>query len=261
VWVFAICWNDAHMLPFFFRHYDDWVDRYVMFDDGSTDGTLAVLTAHPNVEVRRFQRRVADSFVHSATLLQNEVWKEARGRADWAVVTAVDEHLYHPDVTAYLTRCRAGGVTAIPALGFHMLSETFPSAGERLCDTRPVGAPHWEMCKLSLLDPRALEETNYSPGRHFAEPTGRVNYPETDELLNLHYKFMGRDQVAARHRLLASGLGEADKAEGMGKQYAWSRQELDAHWQSLAATALDHRDPSVGFATHIERWWRGPRRR
>ena len=28
------------MLAFFFRHYDPWVDRYVIYDDGSTDGSL-----------------------------------------------------------------------------------------------------------------------------------------------------------------------------------------------------------------------------
>jgi hypothetical protein len=232
-----------------------------MFDDGSTDATLALLAWHPKVEIRRFRREVPDSFVRSALVLQNSVWKEARGRADWAVLTAVDEHLYHPDMPAYLAQCRAAGVTAIPALGFHMLSETFPADHERLCDTRRIGAPHWEMCKLSIMDPGAIEETNYSPGRHFAEPTGRVVYPEVDEIVNLHYKFLGRDNVEARHKLLRSGLGERDKTEGLGQHYAWTRQQIDEHWQRLAATALDYRDPAVGFTTHIQRWWRGPRRR
>ena len=50
--LYTRCWNDAHMLGFFFRHYDPLVQRYVVFDDGSTDGSLDFLRAHPKVEVR-----------------------------------------------------------------------------------------------------------------------------------------------------------------------------------------------------------------
>ena len=49
VHLYAQCWNDEWILPFFFRHYDGLVERYVIYDDGSTDGTLALLRAHPKV--------------------------------------------------------------------------------------------------------------------------------------------------------------------------------------------------------------------
>ena len=54
--LYTLCWNEADMLPFFFNHYDTWVDRYYIHDDGSTDGSLDILHAHPKVEVRRFER-------------------------------------------------------------------------------------------------------------------------------------------------------------------------------------------------------------
>src|ERR1043165_4480886 len=44
------------MLAFFFRHYERWVDRFYIYDDGSTDGTLDYLYAKPNVELRSFPR-------------------------------------------------------------------------------------------------------------------------------------------------------------------------------------------------------------
>ena len=257
VWLFALCWNDAHMLPFFFRHYDDWVDRYLIFDDGSTDGSLSLLATHPRVTVRRFERVFPESFVWSATYLQDRVWQEARGQADWVVITAIDEHLYHPDIPGYLAGCRAAGITALPALGFNMLSDTFPAPGERLAETRCIGAPHWEMNKLSLFDPEALTATNYWAGRHIARPQGRVVYAPTDAVLNLHYKYMGRDHVAARHRMLWGGLGDYDRSVGLGAHYAWPREKLDARWEALRAMAMDYRDPSVGISTHAERWWRG----
>lgn len=259
VWLYALSLNEMRMLAFFFRHYDPWVDRYIIYDDGSTDGTLEALAAKPNVEVRRFERLDPESFVESSRMWQNTVWKESRCHAAWVVLTAIDEHLYHKAMSRYLVRCRKDGVTAIPALGFHMISEAVPAPRETLADTRRMGMPSWEMNKLSLFDPNALTETNFYPGRHFAEPAGRVVYPEADELLNLHYKFIDKAYLKARHRVLRQGLRAGDIEKGLGGQYDWSDAEFEDAWKRVADAAKDRADPAIGFATHLQRWWRGQR--
>lgn len=259
VWLYALSLNEMRMLAFFFRHYDPWVDRYIIYDDGSTDGTLSALATRPDVEVRGFERVRADSFVESARIWQNNAWKESRGKAAWVVVTAVDEHIHHASTPAYLAHCKAAGVTAIPALGFDMVSDVAPCADATLAKTLRTGMPTSDMNKLSLFDPGAIEETNFSPGRHFATPTGRVVYPESDEVLLLHYKYIDKAYLKRRHRLLRQGLRENDLQRGLGKQYDWSDAEFDLAWARLIRDSLDYSDPSVGFATHLERWWRGKR--
>jgi len=77
VHLYAQCWNDAWMLPFFFRHYDALVDRYFIYDDGSTDGTPTLLAGHPRVEAGRFGRSVADSFVLRSSRFQTSVGSRA----------------------------------------------------------------------------------------------------------------------------------------------------------------------------------------
>ena len=85
VHLFAQCWNDEQTLPFFFRHYDGLVDRYVIYDDGSTDNTWAILQSHPKVDARRFVRSVPDSFALSEQALSNDCWKASAGEADWVM--------------------------------------------------------------------------------------------------------------------------------------------------------------------------------
>lgn len=246
------------MLDFFFRHYDPWVERYVFFDDGSTDGTRERIAAHPRAEWRPFVRSVADSYVLSAQRVQNEAWKESRGAADWVVVTAVDEHLHHPQGHRYLRRCHEAGVTLIPALGYQMVAEAFPDPGLLLCRALPSGAPYQPMSKLSLFRPDAVEETNFAVGRHEAAPTGRLRLPERDELLLLHYKYLGRERARTRNATLASGLGARDRANSWGWQYSRDAASFDAEFDEFVRLARDTTSPLLfPWKRHWgRRWWR-----
>src|SRR6185295_357335 len=60
--LYTFGWNEMRMIGFFFRHYEPWVDRFIFYDDGSTDGTLELLASKTNVEIRPFAYTSPDSF-------------------------------------------------------------------------------------------------------------------------------------------------------------------------------------------------------
>ena len=255
--LYTICWNDADMLPFFFHHYDRFVTRYIIFDDGSTDELLAIMQGRQNVEVREFIREHAEFFALSEQAVSNHCWKASRGVADWVIITDIDEHLYHPDLPKLLVEYKARGTTFVPALGYQMISQDFPSPGEMLCATRTLGAPWEQMCKASLFDPTAIEEINYGLGRHVAAPVGDVRLPPRDELLLLHYKYLGFARTLARHRQLLSGLRPKDFANGWGHKYSWSEIQLRDDWRGFAEKAADIREHTrlPGMHYHFTGWW------
>ena len=84
VHLYAVCWNEAHILPYFFRNYEPWVQRFVIFDNGSTDGTQALLSAKPDVELGHFPGSIrTPSCGHSASFRTPVRGKAAAWRIGW----------------------------------------------------------------------------------------------------------------------------------------------------------------------------------
>ena len=258
VHLYTRCWNDAEMLPFFFRHYDAIVQRYIVFDDGSTDGSVEILSSHPKVELRPMPpySDPASRIASGLAMLEN-CWHESRGIADWVVVTDIDEHLHHRDLPSFLARCKTEGVTIVPALGYHMISEEFPSRDAVLCRSVTTGAVRPHHNKLNLLSPDDVRAANFAAGRHAAEPEGNIVAPSRDELLLLHYKYLDFERTYARHQQFQARQRAEDLARGWGYHYSWSREQLRNNWNQLSARLVDIAAPNFNpDQSHPRpRWW------
>lgn len=256
--LYTRCWNDSDMLDYFFRHYDRLVQRYVVYDDESTDGSLEKLAKNPKVEVRSMPAYCdTDSRIRSNHAVLEECWKESRFVADWAIVTDIDEHLYHPNLIRYLAASKKQGVTVIPAMGYAMLSELFPLSNSLLCETLTMGAPSSMNSKMNIFAPNELDATNFELGRHRANPTGNVIAPYRDELLLLHYKYVGFERLKRRHELFLTRQRKKDLENRWGIQYSWGEEQLRDKWKEVEANLVDIKDSNL-LLWEIKggkRWW------
>jgi Glycosyl transferase family 2 len=236
--IYSLCWNEEKILPYYFRHYDAIADRFFIFDDASTDASLDILAKHPKVEIDRFYKQ-PESFVASAHVFNNNIWKKSRNKADWVILCNMDEHLYHPDLLNYLKQCLDAGITAIPAEGFQMISDSFPDSDERLCDLIAFGMRYKKMNKLCIFNPDAIDEVNYKHGRHYANPIGRVVYPQKRDLKLLHYKYLGLDYLITRWAELSTGLRRIDLEKGWGSRYLSEREKIEQSFQDVWTSSIE----------------------
>ena len=237
VHLYALCWNEERMLPYFFRHYDQTVARYFIFDNGSSDRSVEMLKGHSKVTLGHFEVS-GDSFVSAALEHYNHCWKSSRGQADWVIVCNVDEHVYHPELRGYLRECTRQGVTLVIPEGYNMVADQFAETEQRLYEVIRHGMKDEFWGKPEIFDPNKIEEINFEPGRHTAAPSGVVVTPRNTRTKLLHFKYIGLDYVCRRHSELRSGLRAVDIENGWGNQYLWDQQRNEEEYQRLKANAV-----------------------
>ncbi len=234
VHLYALCWNEERMLPFFFRHYDSLVDRYFIFDNDSTDGSRERLLSHPRVTLGHFS--FGASFLENALEFYDHCWKASRGTADWVLVCNVDEHIDHPDLRGYLQSCRDRGITLIVTDGYEMVSETFPAETARLASLIRKGAPQARYLKPQLFNPDQIREIHFEPGRHSARPEGVVCCPLQKEVKLLHYKYLGEDYTCQRLAELGQRIPRVDIPHPQ-HHYRWHTERTRSEFRRLRETA------------------------
>jgi hypothetical protein len=234
--LYALCWNEARMLPHFFHHYDRIVDQYFIADHGSTDESAAMLRRHPKVSLSSLPR-AEGSFIEMATAHYNQCWKASRGIATWVLVINIDEHVYHPRLRGFLRGCRRRGVTVVEAEGYNMVANQPPRSSQPLWRTVPYGVrePAWD--KPQIFDPSRIEDINFAPGRHAATPTGTCVLLKTPAVKLLHFKYLGLDYLLTRYAELRSVFPDADLQRGWGYQYGWTRDQTTEVYQRHLAQA------------------------
>jgi hypothetical protein len=236
--LYATCWNEERIIPFFLRHYEPMVDRIVIFDDGSSDLSLELLSASPKVEVRRLEQGASSILMQIEEM--NRCWKESRGRADWVITCDMDEHVYHhKGLRNYLEQCKASGFTIINPVGVEMVSADFPAADALLCQTTRRSVRSFNLDKLAVFNPDAIEEMNYRAGRHVATPSGRLVFPPHREVKILHYKYLGLDYLMSRSIALSLRKTDFDRERGWGAHDHRSADEFRIHFEELLRDAED----------------------
>jgi hypothetical protein len=141
-----------------------------------------------------------------------------------------------------LTEQKNSGVTIVPALGFQMVTEEFPSKDENLASTRTMGFPDYLYSKPCLFNPN---EINLSVGAHGARPKGNVKFPKKDELMLLHYKYLGFEYLCSRYQMLAPRLGSIDIVNGWDVQFLKSSTEFQVLWAEAKGKVIDIAAPEI----------------
>ena len=106
--LYTLCWNEMDILPFVI---DYWkllpITKAVVYDNGSTDGSIEYLKQFNWIEVRHFDTEGQNDVVQRQ--IKSEAWKESRGKCDYVIVCDMDEMIYCPNIEDELWYMKTNG--------------------------------------------------------------------------------------------------------------------------------------------------------
>lgn len=236
VHLYAVCRNEELLIPWLMDHYAGLVDRFCIYDNGSTDSTQAALARYPQAEVVPFD--TGGRFDDAANQrIKNTAWMASRGQADFVIVCDMDEFLYHPHLAALLATMKRQRYTVLKPCGYQMVGERLPAfdGSRHLTDVVTAGVPDFHnYSKAVLFDPNRVD-INYGPGAHRAQPTGEVRWFESRHVKLLHCKYVDRAEVLRKTREYRDKFSAENLAKGQGRHYRKSDEEALAEFDRMLA--------------------------
>lgn len=239
---YAVCWNEERMLPFLFDHYGPFVDRFIIYDNHSSDRSPAIIDSFPKATRLPFYSNGFSDTRHNE--IKNTCWKHSRGKADFVIVCDIDEFLFFlgdketgdKEIRRQILSLKKRHITVVTPTGFDMYSPSYPPpfSGDRETSLTAqvkhgLRAPLYD--KSILFDPHSIIEINYMPGSHECHPWGRIKRAGASCFYLLHYKNLGIDWLLLRNRQYAERLSNENLEKKYGLQYLRSEETIRADFQ------------------------------
>jgi glycosyltransferase involved in cell wall biosynthesis len=233
---FILTFNEADIIAFTVKHYQQFCSEIHIYDNYSTDDTRDICTKMGCIVHMFGQEGVLDD--REYLKVKNNCWKEHRD-ADLVVVCDADEILYdcyglHPKNDSVFLK----HITLVKCKGYNLYS-----------DCPPIDS--WEEIKLGyseplydkvlMFNPRHITDINYGYGAHGARPVVNNNNPlisKGDYRLH-HMRYVGGvDRMIARYNTYKTRMCEFNKLNGLGFQYLKSDNDIRNEWEEVKQKSI-----------------------
>ena len=224
---FAVCHNEEVILPYFLKHYSQY-GSVTIFDNQSTDRSLEIIEISDAI---LFSYDSGGEFREDIlTSIRNSCWKDSK--ADWVIVTDVDEFVYHGNLPLALKASK--GTVILPRM-FNMYSDQLPTTKGQIYDEIRWGVEF--NSKMCLFRPGEIKEMNYDPGCHFAHPEGNFILDFKSPIINLHYKNLSLEYVINRNAYLNTRNSAVNKENGWNWHITETAEQTSKQFE-IAKTRL-----------------------
>lgn len=239
---YALAYNEEIILPHFIKHYKQFCDKIVIYDNMSTDNTkqIALDNGCDVISWEAVNGGLNDNaYIH----IKSNCYKKERENFDWVFTVDSDELYSHENGVDGLLSClekyKKSGITLPKVKGYNMVGFS-----ESNLDISKItfGVEDISYSKRCLFDPKI--NMSWSWGCHPLQSQSILNSIDgvvesvNEEILLYHYKYINLSYVINRHSCYAKRLSLFNKSMNLGFHYNYSEDTLRAEYDSLKQRAV-----------------------
>lgn len=246
-WI-SLCKNEMDILPFVKQYWEHMNADVVVYDNGSTDGSIEYLSKLPYVTVKHF-----DSDGHNDVIqkqVKEQAYLELKDKYDIVIITDMDEVFYFNDFKAVEAQMINGGYNCTITTIYSLCEDSRPIYDdskllhEQCHKFYKQRMNHmqgfYECSKVSIFNTKITSKVDMSVGQHYVQTSPTMKLMFADDGFCLHIdKGLSEDYYVSRRKKMGDNLSELNKKCGMGIEYLKSEDEHRKEYRENQSKSFD----------------------
>lgn len=244
----TLCFNEMDILPFVKQYWERLDCDVLVYDNGSTDGSIEFLQKLPYVTLRHFDTSGMNDIIHKQ--IKEQAYLEFKDKYDIIIVSDMDELFYFNDFKALGEAFVASEYTSmvVPIISLCEASKP-PYLEDKLLHQQCHMFYKQKMnqmkgfedySKVSIFNARLVSNIHMSVGQHFAQTEPYMKVLKSSLGFCLHIdKGFGEDYYVSKHKKMGENLSETNKQYGMGIHYLFSEQQMREEYKTHQNRGFD----------------------
>jgi len=244
----TLCKNEMDILPFVRQYWERIGCDVVVYDNGSTDGSLEYLSKLPYVTVRHFDSEGHNDVIQKQ--VKEQAYQEHKDQYDFIIISDMDEVFYFYDFNALQAQMIAGGYNILMT-PIYALCE----AGKPIYDDSKL---LHQIChkfykqrmnhmngfdkysKLSIFNTKVTDKITMSVGQHYVYTSPQMMILLDKQSFCLHInRGFGADYYAKVRHQMGKNLSKTNLMGGMGVEYLNSVEKLKEDYLNNQKNSFD----------------------
>lgn len=244
----TLCYNEIDILPFVAQYWERIADKVVVYDNGSTDGSIEFLQSLPYVELRHFDSEGQNDLIQKT--IKEDAYKEFKDEYDIIVICDMDECFYFKDFDVVCQRMIDEGYNVVVVPNYGLCEESKPQFNEKYLLHEQCHMfykqklnhmnGYGELSKLSIFNTKVTDKVSMSVGQHFVYtlPNERVMFSKNGFCLHIDKGFGCSYKFKIRQKM-NENLSNLNKQYRMCIEYGKSYEELEKEYVENQKNSFD----------------------
>ena len=222
------------------------VTKAVVYDNGSTDGSVEYLKQFDWIEVKHFDTEGMNDAIQRD--IKNNCWKESIGKCDFVIVCDMDEVLYSKNLESELQYMKDNQYNVLGTPWYALCGDEMPKYSDNLLlheivkkvYKQDINRDYKDIGKFMLFDPNIITDMRFDVGCHRSFPLPELKLYKSNKIFAIHFdKGFGCEYNIKRKKIMNNRLSEVNKKNKWCFEYGFTEEEIIKDYKEKQNKAIN----------------------